>query len=222
MTPASRLQVALHLLLQASEYTTDLDGDAWDFAVEVASLLAAGLTINDLRWLLYRGYLAHAVETTGPHDDHRSFRPAGKIALAAASCFILTPTGANFLRDGGAAASSAVPAAPGTALPFWDKDRRALTFANHLVKQFKVPAPNQEMILAAFQEESWPARIDDPLPLHAAIDPKRRLHDTINSLNRNQRQPLLRFLGDGSGEAVRWEPVAMEGVARIAVAAVAR
>jgi len=36
-------------------------------------------------------------------------------------------------------------------------------------------------------------------------DSKRRLHDTINSLNRNQKQSLIRFLGDGKGEGIRWE-----------------
>jgi hypothetical protein len=33
-----------------------------------------------------------------------------------------------------------------------------------VVKEFKLPAPNQETILTAFQEEGWPPRIDDPLP----------------------------------------------------------
>ena len=32
------------------------------------------------------------------------------------------------------------------------------------MKQFKVPSPTQESILAAFEEEGWPAAIDDPLP----------------------------------------------------------
>jgi hypothetical protein len=37
------------------------------------------------------------------------------------------------------------------------------------------------------------------------VEPKRRLHDTINSLNRNQKNQLLRFFGDGSGTGIRWE-----------------
>ena len=94
--------------------------------------------------------------------------------------------------------------------PIWDRDRRKLSFGPHLVKHFKVPAPNQELILQSFEEESWPMRLDDPLPYHAAIDPKRRLHDTINSLNRNQRVPLLRFLGDGNGQAILWEHIERE------------
>ncbi|HEX7449147.1 MAG TPA: hypothetical protein VF306_16455 [Pirellulales bacterium] len=89
--------------------------------------------------------------------------------------------------------------------PVWDRDRQQLRVGKRIVKEYKVPAANQEVILAAFQEEHWPPRIDDPLPPHPDQDPKRRLHDTINSLNRNQRQSLLKFLGDGSGQGIRWE-----------------
>jgi hypothetical protein len=39
------------------------------------------------------------------------------------------------------------------------------------------------------------------------IEPKRRLHDTIARLNRNQRHPLLRFLGDGTALGLSWEPL---------------
>ena len=49
------------------------------------------------------------------------------------------------------------------------------------------------------------AKIDDPLPRNPQIDPQRRLHDTINSLNRNQRHQLLHFGADGLGRGVRWE-----------------
>ena len=74
-----------------------------------------------------------------------------------------------------------------------------------LVKQFKLPSPNQETVLMAFQEEGWPPRIDDPLPPHPELDPKRRLHDTIKCLNHNQQNRLIQFHGDGTGEGVLWE-----------------
>ena len=90
-------------------------------------------------------------------------------------------------------------------VPKWDHDRQELRLGGVIVKQFKVPAPNQEVILAAFQEESWPVRIDDPLPVHPCIAAKRRLHETITSLNRNQRLRVINFSGDGSGQGVRWE-----------------
>jgi hypothetical protein len=92
--------------------------------------------------------------------------------------------------------------------PRWDYQRQELRLGDAIVKQFKVPAANQERILAAFEEEGWPVRIDDPLPPNAEQNPKRRLHDTINSLNRNQKQHLIRFTGDGSGQGIRWELVA--------------
>src|SRR5437867_1146615 len=76
-----------------------------------------------------------------------------------------------------------------------------------LVKVFKLPSPMQEAILMAFEEEHWPPRIDDPLPMHPVLLPKRRLHDTIKSLNRNQKSCLIRFMGDGTGEGIRWEMV---------------
>ncbi len=108
------------------------------------------------------------------------------------------------------------PAEPSKTIltPCWDCDRQELRIGHHVVKEFKLHSPNQAIILAAFQEESWPTRIDDPLPRHADIDPKQRLHDTIKSLNRNQRNRLIRFRGDGTGQGVRWElsPVASQQV----------
>lgn len=48
---------------------------------------------------------------------------------------------------------------------------------------------NQEMLLAAFQEEDRPCRIDDPLPPQPDQDARRRLSDTIKCLNRKQKIP---------------------------------
>jgi hypothetical protein len=73
------------------------------------------------------------------------------------------------------------------------------------VKRFKWQAANQERILTVFEEEGWPARIDDPLAPSPAIDTKRRLSDTIKCLNRKQANALIRFRGDGTGQGVIWE-----------------
>ena len=203
---ADRLQAALQVLLEAHRYAEDLACEDWQFAVEIDALYAAGLTNNDLRWLLLGAYAEQARELTADGDPARTFGPLGGRRLGEASCFILTPAGI-LLATGAAEGPERPSTAPGrSAGPSWDKDRRTLWFGTALIKQFKVPAANQEVILAAFEEEGWPVRIDDPLPMHAAIDPKRRLHDTINSLNRNQRVRCLRFAGNGCGDAVRWEP----------------
>jgi hypothetical protein len=52
----------------------------------------------------------------------------------------------------------------GSHRPRWDKHLRELWLGPHLIKWFRVPAPDQERILDAFEEEGWPASIDDPLP----------------------------------------------------------
>jgi hypothetical protein len=68
-------------------------------------------------------------------------------------------------------------------VPHWDATQRELAVDGQVVKQYHVPARNQERVLAAFQEEGWPDRIDDPLPGRPDHDPKRRLNDTIKKLN---------------------------------------
>jgi hypothetical protein len=93
------------------------------------------------------------------------------------------------------------------AIPTWDARHRELWFDGRLVKRFRVPAENQELVLAVFEEEGWPARIDDPLAPAHGLDVKARLQSTIKSLNRRQYAPLLRFFGNGCGRSVCWTPV---------------
>ncbi|QDT96841.1 hypothetical protein [Gimesia aquarii] len=95
-------------------------------------------------------------------------------------------------------------------IPSWHSERRELYWNGTLIKRYKVPSPNQETVLTVFEEENWPVRIDDPLPLRDGVVPKRRLQDTIKSLNRNQRNSLIKFRGDGSGEGVMWEGLCPE------------
>jgi hypothetical protein len=135
---------------------------------------------------------------------------------------VLTPTGVVAARETGSAAAPAPIArtrvgiceigGPEVAVeqPRWDHQRRQLRMGAQLVKEFKLPSPNQETLLMAFEEDGWPPRIDDPLPPVAHLDSRRRLHDTIKALNRKQKHSLIRFRGDGSGEGIRWEPAISE------------
>lgn len=216
----TRVQAALALLVEAYHYARALRRDRWDFAVEVQGLYALGVSSSDLRWLVCQEYAEHAAEVTFPGEDGRAFHGSGNLTFTSQSCFVLTDLGVAFARaagdqpakdtgtrDGGAGQG---PSANGdgvvsSAVPRWDCQRQELCLGDVVVKQFKLPAPNQEMILAAFEEENWPPRIDDPLPPHPDQDPKRRLHDTVNSLNHNQKHQLIRFMGDGSGQGVRWK-----------------
>lgn len=236
------VRAGLRLLYDAYHYAAQLDHDVWDFAVEATCLRDAGLTNSELRWLVCKNYVEHAQEVTLPGEMLREFRGQGGITFSPQSCFILSPAGLEIATQlvheapalAPASAPPVQPAAPpqvhstqpayreadlqnghgSEPIPHWDGARHQFRFNGVLIKEFKVQSPNQETILAAFQEEGWPPRIDDPLPLHAEIDPKRRLHDTIKSLNRNQKSRLVRFMGDGSGEAVRWELITPEKISR--------
>lgn len=200
-TQPTRLVAGLCLLRESGHYAESLHRDAWDFAVEVGSLRAAGLTNSDLRWLACRGYVVHAVETTRPGKDRRSFHRDGLLTFGDKTCLVLTPAGEQFAARVGATSPLPGPAP----LPRWDAERRELRVGDVLVKKFKVPARNQELVLTAFAEERWPVRIDDPLPPRLEVDPKRRLVETISRLNRNQKHRVLRFHGDGHGEGISWE-----------------
>ena len=96
-----------------------------------------------------------------------------------------------------------------TLLPSWDGLNRVLSLGEQIVKEYRVPSPNQEAVLTTFQEEGWPHYVYDPLiPLAKSEQcPKFRLRDTIKCLNANQKNPLIRFRGDGTGERVGWEAV---------------
>ena len=67
------------------------------------------------------------------------------------------------------------------ATPNWDRETRTFMVGGLLVKRFRVPSPNQEAVLDAFQEEGWPRSVDDPLSPVPDQQPKRRLarHDQM-------------------------------------------
>ena len=215
------IRSALLLLLDAAECARDAGTDLWQFSVEISVLRQMGLTKNDCRWLIAQGFAQHACERTTHKTDRRTFQPYPNLALPKGTCLVIAESGAAYAKA--QLASEAKLAAirfvleknsdpdlsPGSgslsSFPTWDSDRQQLRVGRIVVKEFKVPAANQQAVLAAFQEESWTPRIDDPLPPSPNQDSKRRLHSTINCLNRNQKRPLIRFLGDGSGEGVRWE-----------------
>jgi hypothetical protein len=226
---APRIRAALVQLFEAYRYAQDVHRDVWDFAIEIARLSALGLTPSDLRWLVCKGYVEHAREVTQPGEDGRAFRPGGNLTFCRRSCFVLTERGLGYVAGGGLRAFSRDPkdgsgnfpsaragdigpngqndgrSVLGNHKPVWDGEHKELRVAQWIVKRFRWRAPNQELLLAVFEEEGWPHRIDDPLPRVPEQDPRRRLHDTIKCLNRNQENRLIRFHGDGSGEGVLWE-----------------
>jgi len=215
-----RYRHALLLLLDAHLASCEHSCDPWEFAIEIQSLRDVGLSDTDFRSLLKSAHLVHAREMTQIDELKRVFHPCASGTFSRRSCFVLSVSGVELAmqicgeapRMGEGLIISKLGTAPArngigdpSAKPRWDPDRRELLFEARLIKQFKVPAYNQQAILAAFDEEGWPIRIDDPLPPKEGKCPKERLHQAIKNLNRNQKEQLIRFAGDGSGTGVCWQ-----------------
>jgi hypothetical protein len=84
------------------------------------------------------------------------------------------------------------------ASPRWDSAKRELWFGTVLCVSYATKqAPNQEKILASFEELGWPDRIDDPL------DPG-SLHKTLWSLNAKIGSNSIRFRSDGESKGILW------------------
>jgi hypothetical protein len=168
------------------------------------------MTNGEIRNMLLQGIVVHAQETSSPNSEIRSFRKIRNLSMPARACFVLTEKGESFARtldipsNGHKLADNG--RAPSTSLvPKWDSEMRELSVGIVLVKAFHRPAPRQETVLSAFQEQRWAKRVDDPLSRLSDRDAKHCLHDTINHLNRNLLEPLLHFFGDGTGCGVRWQ-----------------
>jgi hypothetical protein len=207
---SNEVRRALALLARSNRYAAGATDLAWQFAVEIEELLALGVSRSELRWLVLNGYAEHARDATRQSDRARRFLPGQNTRFARQTCFILTAAGVDLAgRLGPSLRSAAAPAGNRRpeSLPRWDAVQRALRVDGQVVKQFRLPAANQERVLVTFQEEGWPPRISDPLPPRQDIDPKVRLRDTVKFLNANQQNSLLRFHGDGTGEGVLWERV---------------
>jgi hypothetical protein len=204
------IRAALALLRRARDCADDVEADPWDFGLEIGQLYAVGLTITDLRWMVARGFVAHADETSAHGAAHRSFAPSRGLTFLPTTCIILTHEGRVL-----AAAEAAAPrddiagtnghsAAEAVPRPHWDAARHELSLGNRMVKRFQVPAKNQEVILATFQKNDWPRSIADPLVDEFDVDPKIRLNDVVYRLNHKQHARLIRFHVTGRGNGVCW------------------
>jgi hypothetical protein len=190
---------ALALLKRAHEVAHNLRIDPRRVAVDVVHLLALGLDVDDVQCLVAGSLVEDADREPGHGRCNGSAHPA------AAMKFVLTTTGERMLKEW----DSRRPLPPigeprPVDKPCWDGDRRQLWFGGRLVKQYRVRAESQETILAAFQEDGWPPRIDDPLPMVAGRDRHERLHNAILRLNGGQHHRLIVFRRDGTGDGVTW------------------
>lgn len=219
------LKNGLSLLWRSYEYTSDLDPEGWRFAVEIGALRQAGLSDIDLHWLIARGFVDfeqkkvpfgnqnHSCDTRPPFESNNARFVLTEAGAAFALAIISStpqPLSQLSLMSGNVGhadeflKATTVEARLDKKRPCWDRDRKELRCRELVIKQFRWAAVNQETILMAFEEEGWPTHIDDPLPQKLDQDPKCRLHDTIKCLNRNHKNRLMRFSGDGTGEGILW------------------
>jgi hypothetical protein len=108
-------------------------------------------------------------------------------------------------RSAGFQTARATPPKRSNRKPVWDANHHELRLGRQIVKRFRRRAPDQEKILAVFEEEGWPPTIDDPLTKVHGIDSKRHLNHTVRNLNRVQLPHLIRFSVLGQGERISWQ-----------------
>ena len=93
-------------------------------------------------------------------------------------------------------------------VPRWDAEMRNLWFGNDLIKRYRQRPGPQETVLEAFQKAGWPEAIADPLlhdSMKKALDPRRRLRDTILALNKNHKKTSVIYFGtNGHSDLVYW------------------
>jgi hypothetical protein len=213
-TAANSTEEPFRILLAAYYDAQILKRDVWDFAVEIRFLERAGMSYSLLRFSAGLGEVLLAREVFSRGSQKRSFEPTGNFLITRHTCVVLTEKGAavalaavrqakQFAR---ARRNGSLKNGRATRLrPSWDSAVRELRLGSRFLKRFTKLAVNQELILAAFEEEGWPPRIDDPLPPKPGADPKQRLRETITNLNRSRISPFLCFRGDGTGTGICWQ-----------------
>jgi hypothetical protein len=208
-----RMQPALRVLRLAYDYAHELQHNVWDFSIDSIQLQIDGMAQIDLQWLVCKGYAQ-----CGLKSARGSVRKLKDATFRKNACVVLTDDGARFanrvLRQ---PASSERRPRTGqranllrTVKPKWDPIRRTLMLGPVVVKVLKHSARAQECVFATFEELGWPQCVDDPLPFQSGQNAKRRLHDTINNMNRYQKNRLIHFHSDGNGTGIRWEVTANE------------
>jgi hypothetical protein len=169
-----------------------------------------------LLWMRYQGHVDHC-QLAGPPDHGRSLdSPQAKPWFAPRSSFWLTDRGDVFANI--FLSNALVPEEDdafeatwsrlllGELLPSYDLEDRIFHWGAHLLKWFRQPAENQELVLCAEEELDWPKWMDDPLPRKNGKNSKIRVHNTIKDLNRHQQiADMVHFQGDGTGTRIGWQ-----------------
>jgi hypothetical protein len=204
--PISCHAALLHLR-EAYAYAVEFRQSVWEYSVGMDALFRLGLRDTDLQRLLRDRRIEQGSETTkaGRHTVHRTSK-----GVTPKSRFILTKSGL-VLANECARITGEIEMdidKPRATRPQWSRELGELRYyRNLLVKGYHHGrAPNQEALLDTFQTRGWPRTIQNPFSAKGDVDWVQRLKDATKGLNHHQVTPLIRFRGDGSGEACMWEP----------------
>jgi hypothetical protein len=176
-------------------------------------LAATGFTEAHLNLLLEKGFANFA--TPDGERPSSSRDQSAQVGLAADRYFFLTESGESlvgrilrafdaFEENGGLPSRRLDDGRQVVLKPHWDRRRRELRVGNALLKRFRSSAPNQEVLLAAFEAAGWANGIDDPLPGSGNRRATVRLDDAIRRLNRTLEKPLIRFEREPTSGRVTW------------------
>jgi hypothetical protein len=165
---------------------------------------------------MYHDYVRHYQLRASPADGILIGQRVQTLCLTESSTFVLTERGLDFAHsfldevlngfdDGSGIGTAWERLILGRLLPYYEQQTRLFLWGEHILKHFRQPAGNQELILLAAEELGWRDWFDDPLPRRPKVNPKSLLHDTNKDLNRRQQTPLVHFKGDGTGMRIGWE-----------------
>ena len=97
LTPSMRR--GIEMLSLAYGYAQEVQRDAWEFALEIHCLSAAGVNNSELRWLVCKGLARHAEEKISHGKKGRIFHNLGDVTFSPGSCFVLTESGYEAFKN---------------------------------------------------------------------------------------------------------------------------
>jgi len=183
--------------------------------VALSYLRERGIEDHLLIWMLYQDHIEHFRPAAAFLDHGEAGTVVNSLLLTPSSSFALTEVGNAYAEwfltqalvptEEEAREAARDELLLGDLLPTYDQENRVFCWGRHVLKCFRQPSANQELILCAAEELSWAKWFDDPLPARHGKRAKPRLHDTIKDLNRRQMPHMIHFKGDGTGTRVGWE-----------------
>ena len=95
--------------------------------------------------------------------------------------------------------------------PWFKKSLRRFFANGRIVRTFRRAAPDQMEILIAFQEQGWPAWIENPFGRSTSADSERRLSNAVARLNHQQKPKRIYFWVEKGTQRIYWKLIDENG-----------